>query len=343
MPGKNGIRRITIGASGDVFPQPADDCVLRSALRAGVGFPYECNSGGCGSCRFTLASGEVEVLWEEAPGRSARDRRKNIYLGCQTRALGDLEIDVRLRQDADKQHRPSKRQVRLAGLKDLTHDIREFQLEVEGPSGFLPGQYAIFEFDGGAVRRCYSMSNLPNEKGIWDFQIKRVPDGFGTNLLFSLKAGAELTLDGPYGLAYLRPEAPRDVLCVAGGSGLSPMISIARAIGSDPAHNEKRIHFFYGCRTVEDIAGQDYLEDLPGFGERITYHPVISLPEHEKSRDWQGATGLIHEEVDRAFGESVRDLEIYFAGPPPMAQAVQELLMLKHQVPFGQIHFDRFF
>lgn len=53
-----------------------DDTILRVALRAGLGFPYECNSGGCGSCKFKLVDGAVDTLREEAPGISSRDRAR---------------------------------------------------------------------------------------------------------------------------------------------------------------------------------------------------------------------------------------------------------------------------
>ena len=67
---------IRIDADGHSIVCQPPDTVLRAALRAGMGFPYECNSGGCGSCVFELREGEVENLWEAAPGWSARDRKK---------------------------------------------------------------------------------------------------------------------------------------------------------------------------------------------------------------------------------------------------------------------------
>lgn len=74
------------------------DCILRVGLRAGLGLPYECNSGGCGSCKFELIEGEVEELWPEAPGLTARDRKKERQLACQCRAKGDLVISMRINE-----------------------------------------------------------------------------------------------------------------------------------------------------------------------------------------------------------------------------------------------------
>jgi len=334
--------RITNALTGDSFEQAADDCVLRAALRAGLGYPYECNSGGCGSCKFTLVEGEVEVLWPDAPARRERDVENKRYLGCQTRALGDLTIEARLGPKFVSRFTPRLQTAELTGARDITPDIREFSFTTEGAAQFIPGQYAILHLGEDPVRRCYSMSNLPNGEGLWQFTIKRVKGGAASERLFAIKEGDRLLVDGPYGMAYLRPESPRDVLCIAGGSGLSPIVSIARAIALDPEQSAKRIHFYYGGRTPEDLCGEDYLAELPGYGERITYHPVVSEPDDPRSEGWAGATGMVHEEVERALGDEVKELEIYFAGPPPMAAAVQKMLMGRG-VPFGQFHFDRFF
>lgn len=333
---------ITNASTDDAFEQARDDCVLRAALRAGLGYPYECNSGGCGSCKFTLVSGDVEVLWEDAPARRERDAENNRYLGCQTRALSDLTVEARIVPKFVPKHLPAVRRARLDAVTDLTSDIREFSFASDAPAAFLPGQYAILLLGEEPTRRCYSMSNVPNEQGLWLFQIKRVADGVASDQLFSLEPGDEISFDGPYGMAYVRPETPRDVLCIAGGSGLSPMVSIARSVGLDEAQGSKRLYFFYGGRTAADICGENYLTDLPGFGERITYHPVVSEPDDAKSTGWSGATGFVHEEADRELGDALKELEIYFAGPPPMAAAVQKMLMGR-EVPFGQLHFDRFF
>jgi toluene monooxygenase electron transfer component len=349
------------GASVKFVQASADKTLLQAALRAGLGFPYECSSGGCGTCKFKLLSGDVETLWPEAPGLSDRDKAKGRRLGCQSHALGPVQIDVRFDPNCTPKVLPKRHRVTLRAIKDLTHDLREFQLTGAGPAEFLPGQYMIMEL--GGHRRCYSMSNLataagpasqgpnsksPNAEGRWDFQIKRMPGGAVTSLLFDLKPGVDLTLDGPYGLAYLRPESTRDVLCMAGGSGLSPMISIVRGIGLDegrldPAQRKKRVHFFYGGRTPRDICGEDYLKDLPTYGDNIRFTPVVSDLGAARDGGWTGATGFVHEVAIRALGEKIREMEIYFAGPPPMAEAVQRVLITDLKVPFGQIHYDRFF
>ncbi len=337
-------RRIHIeGQSGD-FQQTGKDTVLRAALRAGIGFPYECNAGGCGSCKFTLMDGNVENLWPDAPGLTARDRQKGALLACQCRPASDLRIKVRPSSECEPHIPPLRRRAKFLGSKFITHDIREFHFKTEGKAEFLAGQYASIDIPGLDSPRCYSMSNIPNEEGEWHFQIRRVPHGKGTDLLFhALNAGDEAEIDGPFGLAWLRQDSPRDVVCVAGGSGLAPMVSIARAASTAGMLKTRHLHFFYGGRTPRDICGESFLRELPEYGSRIHFYPVVSLPGQDPDIGWSGETGFVHDLVRRELGDRMSHFEFYFAGPPPMTQALQEMLMVGYRVPFGQVHFDRFF
>lgn len=335
---------ITTEPANTVFEQAGADTILRAALRAGQAFPYECNSGGCGSCKFELLDGEVENLWPQAPGLSARDQRKGLLLACQCVATTDLRIKLRMGAAVTPAIRPQRQRATLAAVQDVSHDIREFRLVGATAASFLPGQYAMLQIPGVATPRAYSMSNLGNADGIWEFQIRRVAQGAATEQLFAqVQVGEAIEIDGPYGLAHLRPEVARDIVCVAGGSGLAPMLSVARGAALGGLLQTRQLHFFYGARTARDVCGEAYLRALPGYGERIHFYPVVSAPDLARDGAWRGATGFVHEEVQRVFADSLPGFEFYFAGPPPMTQSLQEMLMLTHRVPFEQLHFDRFY
>ena len=326
------------------FQQEGEDTILRAGLRAGLGFPHECNAGGCGSCKFTPGEGEIETLWADPPGLTARDRKKGLMLACQCRAKSDLQIKVRLSAEYEPRILPARRMARLAGIHGITHDLREFRFQAEGKAEFLAGQYAAIEIPGLGSPRCYSMSNIANERGEWHFQIRRLPGGKGTGLLFEeLKEGDEVEIDGPYGLAWLREDSPRSIVCVAGGSGLAPMVSIARGASAAGLLKTRELHYFYGARSPRDICGESFLRELPEFGSRIHFYPAVSSPEQELGAGWNGETGYIHDAVERRLANRLDSFEFYFAGPPPMTRALQEMLMVKNRVPFGQVHFDRFF
>jgi len=319
-----------------------EDTILRAALRAGLGFPYECNVGACGNCRFELLEGQVEHLRADPPGLTEKDRQRQRYLGCQARPLSDCAVKLRLMNQYESRFRPRRSRAILRGTREITHDIREFQFQTEDLANFLPGQYALLDLPGVSGSRPYSMANVGNEDGAWHFQIRHVPDGQATAKLFrDLKVGAFVTLDGPYGVAYLREGVDRDIICLAGGSGLAPMISIARGATRTPVLAQRRLDFIYGGRSAADICGKDMLQELPGFGNTIHFHPVVSGPLEFDDR-WDGHRGFVHELAQKLLADRLPSSEIYFAGPPMMGQAIQEMLA-NLGVPAAQIHFDQFY
>lgn len=324
--------------SGGQFEVGDDEgSLLRGALRAGVGFPHECNVGGCGACRFELVDGEIDTLWPQAPGLGERDRKRGKHLACQSLPLGDCTIRLRCDESYRPRIAPARQKSALVGRRMLTPDMAELTFKTERAADFLPGQYALLSLPGVAGVRAYSMSNLPNPDGIWQFIVRRTPGGSASHALVdTLPVGSSIDLDAPYGGAWLRTEVSRPIVCVAGGSGLAPMLAIARAAVLDPAAS---VDFFYGGRTPADLCVEGLIADLPGVGERLRLHNVLSAA---AAGEWQGAHGFVHEELERRLGESLPEREFYFAGPPPMIDAVQQLLMHTHRVDFSRIHFDRF-
>src|SRR5437868_15456964 len=86
--------RIFIQESDQSFLCESDDSILRAGLRAGIGLSYECNVGSCGSCKFMLAEGEVEVVWPESPGLTNRDHDRDVKLACQSQPRSDCIVKV---------------------------------------------------------------------------------------------------------------------------------------------------------------------------------------------------------------------------------------------------------
>jgi toluene monooxygenase electron transfer component len=335
--------RITLEGTDVSFDCPVDDTILRSALRAGIAFPYECNTGACGNCKFQLLEGELDMLWPQAPGWTEKDRERSRFLGCQAAPGRDCAIKVRTLPRYAPLHTPRRVAARFTGGRPVTHDIHEFDFALDAQLPFEPGQYALLSLPGVTGVRAYSMSNIPDGSRTLQFQIRRVPGGKGTEVLFdALREGDIIEIDGPYGMAYLRRDARREILCLAGGSGLAPMISIARGVAADPALRDVRLSLLYGGRTPRDICGEDMLRALPDCAERMQFHSSISHPLPDGEIVWDGHVGYVHELAEALFGDRLQDMEIYFAGPPAMGAAVQRMLAGKG-VAFDHVHFDQFY
>ncbi|KHK92943.1 2Fe-2S iron-sulfur cluster-binding protein [Novosphingobium malaysiense] len=334
---------IRLQGSDEGFRCIAGDTVLASALRSGVAFPYECNSGGCGSCQFELVEGDVDDAWPQAPGISDRQRGRGRRLACQTVPTGDCTIKVRLSADAVPVC-PAILTAIFEDVRQLTPDMSEFTFRSQGAARFLPGQFAMLRLPGVDGARAYSMSNLANEERLWRFIIKRVPGGQGTEALFDgLAAGTAIEIDGPFGNSYLRTDTERPIVCIAGGSGLSPVMSILRGLGADSRFDGRRVMFFYGGRGPTDMCVAEMLGAEPALRDRVELHLAISDDEASGAAEWAGHRGFIHDLVRESLGEGFAQYEYYFCGPPPMTDAVHRMLMLEAKVPASQLHFDRFY
>ncbi|HZS63619.1 MAG TPA: 2Fe-2S iron-sulfur cluster-binding protein [Xanthobacteraceae bacterium] len=351
MAGQNSVQgaahagEVRIENSDVHFPCDGMDTITRSGLKAGFGMPYECNAGGCGTCRFELVEGEVENLYPDAPVITERDRKRGRRLACQSRPKGDVVIrGVRLEDMYIPKVKPRRQAYTLVSATPITHDISEFKFRSAEPQAFLPGQYAQIYIEGVPSPRGYSMSNIANEPSTdWEFQIRKKPGGAATTVLFEkMKPGDTVHIDGPYGHAYLREDSPREVVCVAGGSGISPMLSIARGMAASPKMKGRKLYFFMGGRAPRDICGEEALSKLPGWGKTIEFHPAISEPGLNERGEWSGRFGLIHEVVSQTHAGRMPEFEWYFAGPPPMVNAMADVLRLAG-VPLEQQHFDRYF
>ncbi len=295
-------------------------------------------SAAAAAAASSLSTARCRRSGPKAPGLSERERKRGKRLACQSRPLSDCVIRVRC-ADEQKPPVPTRRlQALLAGRREIAPGMSEFTFKTATPATFRPGQYAIFHPPGTEGPRAYSMSNLPNDSGEWRFVIRRTPGGKGSNAMFdALAPGDTVSLDAPYGHAYLRDEISRDIVCVAGGSGVAPIVSIARAALKGGKAN--RIYLFEGARGKADLCIPSLLD--PRELAALTYAPVLSSEPEDSG--WSGARGFVHEQVERDLKNPVESHEFYFAGPPPMIDAMQDLLVMRWKAPLAHIHTDKFF
>lgn len=334
---------ITIANEAHGFSCAYGDTLLRAGLRAGIGLSYECNAGSCGTCKIDLLEGDLVDLYPDAPGIKQRDRDRGRRLACQSVPQGPCTIKSRISSDYVTPYPPRRQRAALIAIRPITHDIREFSFKGEGAAGFLAGQYAMLLLEGAPVPRAYSMSNTGNPDGLWKFMIRRTPTGVVSAALFGLSAGATVELDGPFGLAFLREDSQRDIVCIAGGSGIAPMASILDAAAQHATLARRDAWLFYGGRGPADVPQIDELLAHRLSGRDLQWHPVISVPALAEGTDWIGETGFVHELLPRKLLKPLTDYEYYLAGPPPMVEATIRLLVAENDVPQSQLHFDRFF
>jgi len=224
----------------------------------------------------------------------------------------------------------------LAGRRPISADLWELRFLVPHAPPFWPGQYALLYPAGVQGARAYSMSGLDQGDGDWRFIVRLTPGGNGsTTLCRQLQEGEAIDIDGPFGHAYLR-SSERDVVCVAGGSGLGPMLSVARGVLAESS--ARRVHFFLGLRNESELGAADEVRAL----HDARLHTTVVLSSPHGPEPWAGPTGFVHQALEGALPSPADAFDYYFAGPPPMIEAMQDLLMVRHRVPFEQIRFDRY-
>lgn len=326
-------------STGDTFQCREDESILKAGLEAGLLLPYECSTGSCGSCRARLVSGSVESRWPEAPGLSGRDLAKGRILCCQSEPRGDVSLEVKPDVDRVPQASGSHR-ARVVEIVPLTPDTLRIVCEPEAPLAFLPGQYVLFVIPGQRGRRAYSMSDRPGDGTRLDFVVRAKPGGAATRFLFEkLRPGEWLELEGPYGHAFLRTPLTRDLVLVAGGSGLGPMLSILRAALEDGHADGHDVVLVFGVRRRRDFFDLEILEGLarahPGF------RTVLAVSEPEPAEPWEGEVGLVPEVLVRAVPD-LAERDLYMAGPAPMIDAVLRACVFERGIPPARLRFDRF-
>lgn len=312
------------------------ETILTNALQAGVSFPHNCQSGNCGACKCELIDGDVLELPYSEYALSAEERRRNLILACRAQVWGDCT--VRLLEAEELVLHPSRvMRCRVEAITDLTHDIKGLKLSIRegGPYTFTAGQHAHLKFGSAIPARNYSMANHPADESL-EFHIRAVPRGQASGYVHtSLHAGDEVKVSGPLGNAYLREHHRGPILAVAGGSGMAPIKSIcAAALQADP---NRKIQLYFGVRDARDVYVEDYLEQLAERHPNFAFEVVVSQPMRPTSR----RKGMIREAVAADFS-SFDGYKAYVAGPPPMVEAVQQLLLDK-AMALRDIHADAFY
>ena len=324
--------------------------ILYAALRAGVGVPHECATGSCGTCKARARPGTVEDLWPQAPGHAYLKRERGEFLMCQGIALGDCEILVPARTDAGSvtARRPGHVNGTLSAVRPLTRDVDAFSVELDRPIGFDAGQFVVLSALGLAGYRAYSMVNEAAETSRLDFVIKRKDGGGFSGWLGAGRTGCPVDVFGPLGKATWRPEEGKDLLCIAGGSGIAGMMSILSHALSSGHFERHRCDVFFGVRAREDVLFADELARLvQAAGGRLSVtvayseEPVIN-GDSKIPRCIDVAQGFVHLVAGERMAGAWGDPTAFVAGPPPMVDGALRMLVMEARLPASDIRYDKF-
>ncbi|MET0918004.1 MAG: 2Fe-2S iron-sulfur cluster-binding protein [Burkholderiales bacterium] len=324
--------------------------MLYCGLAAGINLPYECGSGTCGTCKARLIDGEIDDLWPEASGRKYL-KQAGEFLMCQCVARNDCTVEVAnfvYNMDPGACI-PEFRPGTISDTKALTRDVMGFSVELARPADFDAGQFVAMQVPGVPGYRGYSMVNFERGARRLDFVIKKKPGGGASEWLFNASAeGQDVDVFGPLGAATFYPNLGKNILCIAGGSGIAGIMSILSRARQERYFDQFHGYVFFGVRTFGDGFYLAELAELAGeFPDRL--HVTIALSDEPISPEAQSAHpalafehGLVHEVAGKAMQGKYQNVRAYLAGPPPCVDASIRMLLLQAKLPADHIRYDKF-
>jgi ferredoxin-NADP reductase len=181
---------------------------------------------------------------------------------------------------------------------------------------FQAGQYISLSIETGGIRtsRPYSISSPPNQTGYYEITVRRVENGLVSGyLLDRVKRGDVLESSGPCGLFHYNPIFhDRTMVCIAGGSGITPFMSMIQEIAE--CGLDRTMYLFYGNRASTDVIFHDRLKSMAEKFDNIRYIPVIQEPE----KGYDGAQGLITGSLIKDAIGDINGKTFYLCGPQGM-------------------------
>lgn len=310
--------------------------LLEAALANGIAYPHDCTVGTCASCKTRLKQGRVREATPFGYTLSKAELDAGYILACQAFPRDDMTV-VELESVAVDLPPVEKYEASIVATEQLTHDILKVTVQTDRAVNYVAGQYANLCMPSATRGRSYSFANAPQRKGrtTFEFYIRKVPGGVFTEALFSGELdGKQLEMEAPHGTFHLRGgDAP--MVCIAGGSGLAPLVSILEHARVNRIKRDCTLLF--GARTRADLYQLDAIQNIAdNWQGDFRFIPVLS---HEPAdSDWGGARGLV---TDHLAADFCAGAEGYLCGPPPMIDAAIAKLA-QHGTPVDRVFYDKF-
>ena len=186
-------------------------------------------------------------------------------------------------------------QLRVCRIFDETPGVKTFRLAAENdialPFTYYPGQFATltFEINGKKVKRSYTIASTPTQLHYCGLTVKREDKGLVSRYLHDqIKEGDLIDVSGPNGKFTFTGEEAKSIVLIAGGVGITPMMSVIRYLTDIGWHGE--IFLLYCCRTTNDFIFREELEQLQ---ERNPNLNVFATMTRSAGTVWMGIKGAL--------------------------------------------------
>jgi CDP-4-dehydro-6-deoxyglucose reductase, E3 len=332
---------ITLKPSERRFQADRDEPILNAAIREGIGLPYGCKDGACGSCKSRLLEGRVIHGAHQDKALSAAEEAAGLILTCCAAPQTDCVVEARSVPGAGE-FPVLKMPGRVLSLQRPAPDVAVLRVQLPANQSFQyrAGQYVEFLLRDGA-RRSYSMANAPHNLGTppaIELHIRHLPGGKFTDQVFgSMKEKDIVRMEGPYGSFFLREDSAKPMVLLASGTGLAPIKALIERLQNIGA--QRPAVLYWGCRSRADLYCHEWVEAAAAELPWLRYVPVLSEPRPQD--DWPGRTGLVHQAV-MADWPDLSGHQVYACGAPIMVSSALRDFTSRCGLPEDEFFADSF-
>lgn len=333
--------KVTLRPAERSFEVLADEAILPAAIRQGVGLPYGCRDGACGSCKSQLLEGRVHHGPHQAKALSPDEEAAGYILTCCAVPQSDCVVQARIVPGAGE-HPVLKLPCRVISIERAAPDVAILKLQLPANQNlqYRAGQYVEFILRDGA-RRSYSMANAPHALGsppAIELHLRHMPGGKFTDHVFgALKDKDILRMEGPFGSFFLREDSAKPIVLLASGTGFAPVKAIVEHMQAKGIVRPTAL--YWGGRRPQDLYMNDWCERVAQQMPQLRYVPVVSdaLPQDA----WRGRTGFVH----HAVMQDLPDLsghQVYVCGAPVVVASAERDFIGQCALPPDEFFADSF-
>lgn len=248
---------------------------------------------------------------------------------------------------------PKKQCLKVSAVTDMAEDCKSFTLVADPDRGtnelayFGAGKYltVFVNIEGIPVTRAYSISSSPKEslEGKYVLTVKLVEGGLVSRYLFdNWTVGTEVEVSAPAGNFEYQPlRDAQNVICVAGGSGITPFVSMAKAIAD--GDEDFNMTLLYGSRNYDNIIFRDELDEIAAKCDKIKVVHVLSDDKKFKGKGVE--KGFVTAELIKKYAPENEAFSVFLCGPQQMYDFVGKELeklqlekkYIRHEM-FGEFH-----
>ena len=332
---------VSVLPSGRSFTTEPGEPILAAAIRQGIGLPYGCKDGACGSCKCKKLEGTVLHGTHQLKALSAEEEANGLILTCCGVAQSDVVIESRQVTD-ESAFQIRKLPTRVTSMTRAAHDV--FVLRLQLPASdmlkYHAGQYVEFLLAGGD-RRSYSMANAPHTQadtpGL-ELHIRHIPGGKFTDHVFgTMKERDILRIEGPYGSFFLREDSDKPLVLLASGTGIAPIKALIEHM--QYKNITRPAVLYWGGRRPADLYANDWVQAKLLEMPNLRYVPVVSDAQPEDH--WAGRTGFVHKAVLEDFAD-LSAHQVYACGAPVVVELARDEYTALAGLPAEEFFADAF-